>query len=139
MLMSEQLKEKLRNEFMPIKTLKIFSNADALNLKMSFLNSLSKGIRGTCSRILDFFEARVNTDDTKDNYMICYASQQQIAEELKLSREWVSHCINKMSEKENCIFTKIRQGLNKANYYIMGKKGISKFIKTNISSTAGRS
>jgi hypothetical protein len=40
MLISEQLKEKLRNEFMPIKSLKVFSNTDALNLKISFLQSL---------------------------------------------------------------------------------------------------
>lgn len=91
MLMSEHLKEKLRNEFMPIKTLKIYSNADALNLKIAFLKSLSKGIRGTCSRILDFFEARVNTDDTKDNYMICYASQQQIADEKENLKGFICH------------------------------------------------
>lgn len=27
-----------------------------------------------------------------------------------------------MAEKGNCIFTKVRQGLNKANYYIMQNK-----------------
>lgn len=122
MLLSEQLKEQIRNRFMPIKSLKIYSNADALNLKIAFLKSLSKGIRGTCSMILDFFECRVNTEENSSNYMIVYASQQQIADELGLTREWVSHCINRMAEKENCIFTKIRQGLNKANLYILKKK-----------------
>jgi biotin operon repressor len=122
MLLSEQLKEKLRNEFMPIPSLKIYSNADTLNLKISFLKSLSKGIRGTCSMILDFMECRVNTQEEKENYMIVYASQQQMADELGLSREWISNCISRMVENENCIFTKVRQGLNKANYYIMQKK-----------------
>lgn len=122
MLLSEQLKEQLRSEFMPIKSLKIYSNADALNIKIAFLKSLSKGIRGTCSMILDFMEARVNTQEEKESYMICYASQQQIADELGLTREWVSHCINRMSKQKNCIFTKVRQGLNKANYYIMQTK-----------------
>lgn len=122
MLLSEQLKRQLRNEFMPIKSLKVYSNADALNLKITFLKSLSKGIRGTCSMILDFMECRVNTQEEKDNYMIVYASQQQIADELGFSREWISNCINRMAERENCIFTKVRQGLNKANYYIMKKK-----------------
>ncbi|WP_243186785.1 hypothetical protein [Clostridium muellerianum] len=122
MLLSEQLKEQLRNEFMPIPSLKIYSNADTLNLKIRFLKSLSNGIRGTCSMILDFMECRVNTQEESVNYMICYASQQQIADELGLTREWVSHCINRMIEKENCIFTKVRQGLNKSNYYILQKK-----------------
>lgn len=122
MLVSEQLKEKLRSQFMPIKTLKIYSNANTLNLKIAFLKSLPKGIRGTCGMILDFMECRVNTDKKNSNYMICYASQQQIADELGFSREWISHCINRMTEKENCIFTKTRQGLNKCNYYIMKKK-----------------
>jgi biotin operon repressor len=67
-------------------------------------------------------ECRVNTDEKNDNYMLVYASQQQIADELGFTREWISHCINRMSEKESCIFTKVRQGLNKANYYIMQKK-----------------
>jgi hypothetical protein len=67
-------------------------------------------------------ECRVNTDEKNDSYMICYASQQQMADELGFTKEWVSHCINRMSDKENCIFTKIRQGLNKANFYIMEKK-----------------
>jgi biotin operon repressor len=122
MLLSEQLKGQLRNEFMPIKSLKVYSNADALNIKITFLKSLSKGIRGTCSMILDFMEARVNTQEESDNYMIVYASQQQIADELGFTREWISHCINRMAARENCIFTKIRQGLNKSNYYIMKKK-----------------
>ncbi|KZL88794.1 hypothetical protein [Clostridium magnum] len=122
MLLSEQLKEKLRNEFMPIKSLKIFSNGDTLNLKIAFLKTLPKGIRGTCSMILDFFECRVNTKEAKDNYMIVYASQQEIADTLGFTREYISHCINRMSETPNCIFTKVRQGLNKANYYIMEKK-----------------
>jgi hypothetical protein len=122
MLLSEQLKEKLRNEFMPIKTLKVFSNADALNLKISFLQSLDKGIRGTCSMILDFMECRVNTEETNSNYMICYASQQEIGDTLGFTREYISSCISRMAESSLCPFTKIRQGLNKANFYILHKK-----------------
>lgn len=118
MLMSEQL----RKEFMPIKSLKVYSNANAVNSKISFIKSLDKGIRGVCSMILDFFEARVNTDDTKDNYMIVYASQKEIADEFGFTREYVSHCINRMVESSLCPFVKIRQGLNKANYYIMQTK-----------------
>lgn len=122
MLLSENLKEKLRKEFMPIKSLKVFSNADALNLKISFLKSLPKGIRGTCSMILDFFECRVNTDESKDNYMIVYASQQEIGDTLSYTREYISHCINRMSESSLCPFIKVRQGLNRSNYYYMRKK-----------------
>lgn len=87
MLMSEQLKEKLREQFMPIKSLKVYSNADVLNLKISFLQNLPKGIRGTCSMILDFFECRVNTEESKDNYMIVYASQSEIGDTLGFTRE----------------------------------------------------
>lgn len=122
MLLSENLKQELRERFMPIKSIKVFSNADALNIKIDFLKSLSKGIRGTCSMILDFFECRVNTEESKDNYMIVYASQSEIGNELGFTREYISHCINRMSESPNCVFTKVRQGLNKANYYIMNKK-----------------
>ncbi|NMM61156.1 hypothetical protein HBE96_00245 [Clostridium sp. P21] len=122
MLMSEQLKEQLRKEFMPIKSLKVYSNANAVNSKISFIKSLDKGIRGVCSMILDFFEARVNTDDTKDNYMIVYASQKEIADEFGFTREYISHCINRMVENTICPFVKVRQGLNKSNYYIMKKK-----------------
>lgn len=122
MLMSEQLKQELRERFMPIKSLKVFSNGDALNLKIAFLKTLPKGIRGTCSMILDFFECRVNTEETKDNYMIVYASQSEIGNELGFTREYISYCINRMSESRICPFVKIRQGLNKANYYIMQKK-----------------
>lgn len=122
MLISENLKQQLRQNFMPIKSLKVFSNADALNLKISFLQSLDKGIRGTCSMILDFFECRVNTDESKDNYMISYASQREIGSVLGYTREYISHCINRMSESPICPFVKVRQGLNKANYYVMEKK-----------------
>lgn len=122
MLLSEQLKEKLRNQFMPIKTLKIFSNGEALNSKINFLQSLDKGIRGVCSMILDMFSCRVNTEESKDNYMVVYASQQEIADTLGFTREYISHCISRMSENPLCPFTKVRQGLNKANYYIMQKK-----------------
>ncbi|AKA71944.1 hypothetical protein [Clostridium scatologenes] len=122
MLLSEQLKEKLRKEFMPLKNLKIFSNANAINSKIAFIKSLDKGIRGTCSMILDFFECRVNTDGSKDNYMIVYASQSNIADELGFTREYISHCINRMAESSICPFIKVRQGLNKSNYYIMETK-----------------
>lgn len=122
MLMSEKLKQELREKFMPIKSLKVFSNADALNLKISFLKSLPKGIRGTCSMILDFLECRVNTEESKDNYMIVYASQSEIGATLGFTREYISHCINRMAESPICPFTKVRQGLNKPNYYIMQKK-----------------
>ncbi|OAA84706.1 hypothetical protein [Clostridium ljungdahlii] len=122
MLLSQKLKEQLRKEFMPLKNLKIFSNASALNIKINFLKSLPKGIRGTCSMILDFMECRVNTDDNNSNYMIVYASQKEIANELGYTREYMSHCISRMSESSLCPFVKVRQGLNKANYYIMQKK-----------------
>lgn len=87
-----------------LKKLKIFSNADALNLKISFLKSLDKGIRGTRSMILDFFECRVNTDEYKDNYMIVYASQSEIGNILGFTREYISHCINRMSKSPKCPF-----------------------------------
>jgi hypothetical protein len=56
----------LRKEFMPIKSLKV------------------------CSMILDFFEARVNTEETKDNYIIVYASPSEIAYMLGFTREYIS-------------------------------------------------
>lgn len=118
----EELKSKLKNEHMPLLNLKVFSNAYGVNFKIDFINSLEKGIRGTCSRILDFFEARVNTDMNDKKYMIIYASQQEIANTLNLSREYISYCINRMVESNLCVFTKVRQGLNKSNYYIMQKK-----------------
>lgn len=122
MLLSEQLKEKLRDEFMPLKNIKVFSNAFPVNIKIAFLKSLPKGIMGACGLILDFFEGRVNTDITQNNYMIVYASQKEIADEFRFTREYISHCINRMVESPLCPFIKIRQGLNKANYYIMAKK-----------------
>ncbi|MFL0198784.1 hypothetical protein ACJDU8_24990 [Clostridium sp. WILCCON 0269] len=90
MLLSEQLKERLRNEFMPLKNLKIFSNAFPVNIKIALLKSLPKGIMGTCGLILDFFEGRVNTDITQENYMIVYVSQAEIAKEFRFSREYIS-------------------------------------------------
>lgn len=123
MLLSEQLKEKLRNEFMPIKTLKVYTNSVAINSKLQFIRSLDKGIRGVCSMILDFFEARCGNEESKqDNYMVVYASQSEMGSVLGYTREYISRCINRMSESPICPFVKIRQGLNKANYYIMQKK-----------------
>ncbi|MFL0198815.1 hypothetical protein ACJDU8_25170, partial [Clostridium sp. WILCCON 0269] len=109
-------------EFMPLKNLKIFSNAFPVNIKIAFLKSLPKGIMGACGLILDFFEGRVNTDINEKNYMIVYISQAEIAKEFRFSREYISHCINRMAESPICPFVKVRQGLNKAKYYIMQKK-----------------
>lgn len=74
MLISENLKQELRDKFMHLKTLKIYSNYVSVNLKVDFMKSLPEGIRDTCSMILDFVECRVNTEEAKDNYMIVYAS-----------------------------------------------------------------
>jgi hypothetical protein len=43
MLLSEQLKEKLRNEFMPIKNLKIYSNAICIKSENILLKIALKG------------------------------------------------------------------------------------------------
>lgn len=118
----EILKQQLREKYMPVKSLKVFSNGYAVNSKLEFIKSLDKGVRGVCSQILDFFEARVNTDIEKESYMIVYASQQQIADQLGYTREYISTCISSMCSMVNCPFKKVRQGLNKANYYIMETK-----------------
>ena len=130
MLQSEKLKNILSEKHAKIKTMKVFSNAVGINDKIAFINSLPKGIRGTCSLILDAFEAHVNTDEKNNNYMMVYASQATISKELELSREYVCHCINRMAESILCPFIKIRQGLNLCNYYVMtAKKKLVELLK----------
>jgi hypothetical protein len=130
MLKSLELKNLLNENHAKIKTMKVFSNAVAINDKIAFINSLDKGIRGVCSLILDAFEGHVNTDEKNSNYMMLYASQATIASELDLSREYVCHCINRMAETVLCPFTKIRQGLNQCNIYVMvGKKNLVELLK----------
>jgi hypothetical protein len=130
MLTSEKLKNILSENHQKIKTMKVFSNAVAVNDKLAFINTLDKGIRGTCNLILDAFEGHVNTDENSDNYMQVYASQATIATELGFTREYISHCINRMAESELCPFVKIRRGLNMVNQYIMtAKKKLVELLK----------
>lgn len=118
----QELMNELKNKFQKNERLKIYSKNIAINNKLDFLKKVDKGIRATCSLILDFFEARVNTNSEAKEYMLVYASQLEMSQELGYSREHISKCISIMCRVFGCPFKKVRQGLGKANYYIMEEK-----------------
>ena len=123
----DNLNKQLKDEHSQTDRLKTFSNAFNNNDIETFINSLPNGIKGTCARIFIHWEGKVlaNKSEVDKDYMVVYESQQQTATALNLTREYICHCINIMAKAPNCIFEKIRQGLNKANYYILtGKKNL---------------